>query len=376
MDFCGFTFKNEEDIDSAVANGFYIDERNEFNDNIYSRAVYEGKLDLVKYLDDNKEKYPKLDFKVVDKNGNNVLCSSAIGGHINVFEYLLKHNKLDINVKNNFGSSVYHLTAMSGHVHFLEHLEKKYNWNIYEKSDNGNTAYMWAASYGKLNVLKYFESKKDFNIYHTNNYSECAYHISHVKTIEHFENKTDFNIHIECNSGAKKYHIDTFVGNTRSMIYLENKHGFDGKYLDGNGSSVYHWAVRSGKLDSVKDLEKYVKNLNPYLKNNDGETIYDIAFKKDLKAILEHFRAKNYMFFQDIITDKVASKFKEKKDQIQQKKNLIIKYKKELADFIRKHNRLINKTEEELKKSEENFEKFKSSLKALAVSDRVRSDGF
>ena len=367
MIFCGYIFKNGKDIDDAIIDGFYIDKRDSINDNIYSRATYEGKLDLVKYLDDNKEKYPELDFKVVDKYGNDVLCASAMGGHINVFEYLLEHNKLDIKVKNKFGSSVYHLAAMNNHVHFLEYLEKKYKWYIYEKSDNGTTAYIFAAHYGKLNVIKYFENKKDFDIHHTNNLHECAYHISHTfEIMKHFENKTDFNIHVENKYGAKKYHIDAFKGNKKSMRYLEDKYGFDGKYLDGNGSTVYHSAVKSGKLNHVKYVEKYVKNLNPYLKNNYGETVYDIASKKEFKEILEHFRAKNYIFSQDNIANKVGSKLEKIKNQIQRKKDLIIQYKKELAIYVEKQNNLINKTDKELKESELKFEKCKASIKAIA----------
>lgn len=356
MYFSFYRFKNGADIDKAISNGFYIDTRNVLNDNIYSYAAYKGERNLVKYFNDNKEKYPKLDFDVVDKYGNNVLCASAMGGHIDIFEYLLEHNKLDIHVKNKYGSSVYHLAAMNNHVHFLKHLEEKYNWDINERSNNGNTAYIWAAKYDILSVLKHFESKKDFDIYHVNNDGDCAYHLSKLRGVKHFESKKDFNIHVEGYHNGKAYHFAAYNNNRSIMRHFETKHGFDGKYLDGMGSSVYHWAVASGKLITVMNIEKNVKNINPYLKNKLGKTIYDVAVDKKFKKILDFFEAKNYLFNpdQDQVTNKIISKLKEKKDIIQRKKDLINKIKEDLRE-----------NENGLRENENDLQKFKDSLKAI-----------
>lgn len=130
--------------------------------NIYHMCACNGRLDLMKYIED----YFTSDMEFLynrDANNGDVLLLACWKGYLDIVKYLLEDKKWDIDTCDKFGNNVYIAAAMGGHVYVMEYLEKKYSIDIYFKNKRGKNVAMKAAEYYHKNVLTYLHEKHNYD---------------------------------------------------------------------------------------------------------------------------------------------------------------------------------------------------------------------
>ncbi|WP_353280584.1 ankyrin repeat domain-containing protein [Wolbachia endosymbiont (group B) of Cyclophora punctaria] len=118
-------------------------------------AAYNGHLDIVKYLVDEKKVSP--DQKAND--GINALHWAALNGHLDIVKYLVDEKKVSPDQKANDGRTALHWAALNGHLDIVKYLREK---GIYPllKDKGGKTPRDLANDENIRQLLKEAETKQ------------------------------------------------------------------------------------------------------------------------------------------------------------------------------------------------------------------------
>lgn len=153
-----------------ICEGFSLSTTDKNGDNIYSRVAYEGELYVVKYCDNNRDRFLDLNFDIVDQCGNNVLCSSAMGGHIEIFDRVYDTGKFDLKSKNTKGNDALFIAVSIGSVNIMKYLFQKYDWKV----ENINELYLTTVRNKEPDVLKYLDETQEINVFYINGSNKTA----------------------------------------------------------------------------------------------------------------------------------------------------------------------------------------------------------
>jgi len=146
-----FLIENEE-------HGTDINAKNEFGETILFNACFEGDLDIVKYLVEEK----KLDIDVKDKNGLSPLFSAVITAccfneKIDIVKYLVEHGA-DINTKSNKGETVLFFCFYNGgFIELVKYFISK-GLDINVRNNEGKTELWYAKQSKNKEIIEYLKS--------------------------------------------------------------------------------------------------------------------------------------------------------------------------------------------------------------------------
>ncbi|WP_264735894.1 ankyrin repeat domain-containing protein [Wolbachia endosymbiont (group A) of Rhinocyllus conicus] len=208
-------------------------------------AVYNGRLDVVKYLVSKGA-----DISAKSKDGSTLLHYAAQGGSLNVVEYLIDEKGTDINIKDNDGTTPLHSVAYLGYLAVVKKFIEK-GADINSRDIYYKTPLHLAASNSDLDV------------------------------VEHLVNK-GANVNAMDKDGLTPLHCAVFRENLEIVEYLAEK-GVNTKNKDDD--TPLHFAAVMGKVAVAKVLLKHNADVNA--KNNEGKTALYYAANNNHQELVE-----------------------------------------------------------------------------------------
>ncbi|WP_264339257.1 MULTISPECIES: ankyrin repeat domain-containing protein [unclassified Wolbachia] len=208
-------------------------------------AVYNGRLDVVKYLVSKGA-----DISAKSKDGSTLLHYAAQGGSLNVVEYLIDEKGTDINIKDNDGTTPLHSVAYLGYLAVVKKFIEK-GADINSRDIYYKTPLHLAASNSDLDV------------------------------VEHLVNK-GANVNAMDKDGLTPLHCAVFRENLEIVEYLAEK-GVNTKNKDDD--TPLHFAAVMGKVAVAKILLKHNADVNA--KNNEGKTALYYAANNNHQELVE-----------------------------------------------------------------------------------------
>ncbi len=132
-------------------------------------AVYENKMNIIKFLAENKYLRDKIDWNAKTNRGKTFLHLAAYNNRLSMIQFLAKdeylRNIINWNAKDNDGWTILHQAASKNHQNIMQFLAKDIylrniiDWNA--KDNKGNTLFHFTAFYDRLNIIKFFFENKD-----------------------------------------------------------------------------------------------------------------------------------------------------------------------------------------------------------------------
>ena len=205
-----------------------------------------------------------------DDDGLAVLQNAALGGDLELFQYLIE-NGSDVFSKTKDGRSCFHLAAEEGHLKICKVLLKNYNFDIHARDDDMFTVMLRPACSDDLELLEYL-IKNGSDIFSKAKHGASCLHLAaengHIKICKALLQKYNFDIHATDDSSWTALHGAAWSGDLELLQYLiEN--GSDIFSETNDGRSCLHLAAKRGHLKICRALlQNY--NLDMYAIDDSG----------------------------------------------------------------------------------------------------------
>ena len=185
---------------------------------------------------------------------------AAISGDLYKARKLLQSGKYDVNMKEGrYTRTTLHLACGFGHIHMVRMLISEFKADVNIRDSDGNTPLHYAASNGKKDIVLALihEFSCDVNI---RNYNDRTY------------------LHTTCINGHAN--IVKSAGMHISPLMVDN-----------SGNTPLHIASSSGHRECVEAMLQL--NAPIMLRNANGQTSRDIAYKEEIKQLLDTYIREN-----------------------------------------------------------------------------------
>ena len=208
-------------------------------------AAEEGHLRICRVLLENYN----FDVQQRDDDGLAVLHNAALGGDLELFQYLIQ-NGSDVYSKTKDGRSSLHLAAEKGHLKICRVLLQNYNFDIHERDDDMFTVMLRAACSDDLELLEYL-IQNGSNIFSKTKDGRSCLHIAaekgHLKICRVLLQNYNFDIHERDDSGWSALHHGAWSFDLELFQYLIEK-GSDIFVKTRKSRSCLHLAALVGDL--------------------------------------------------------------------------------------------------------------------------------
>lgn len=216
------------------------------------------------------------------KNGLTPLMTAAYKGHYHVAQFLIENNA-DINEKDKEDGTALMHAARGNHANLVR-LFIDNNANINATEQKGNTAVMIAAAFGQQESLKAL-LEKHANISLKTNKGETA---------EQIAKRRNQAAAAQLLEEQKKLQIKRlFTASRRGDLKRVKRNLAAGADINAimDGETALMAAARYGHYSQIQ-VAKFLleNNANPFLKNSNNETAFDIAKKENNTEIAELIR--------------------------------------------------------------------------------------
>ena len=223
-----------------------------------------------------------------DDDGFAMLHSAALGGDLELFQYLIK-NGSDVSTKTKNGRSCLHIAAEQGHLKICRVLLENYNFSVHETDDDGFAVLHSAALGGDLELLQYLiENGSD--VFSKTKYGRSCFHIAaeegYLKISRVLLQNYNFDVHERDDDGLAVLHNAALAGGLELFQYLI-QHGGDVFSKTKDGRSCLHLAAEEGHLQICRVLLQN-HNFDIHARDDDMFTVMLHAACSDDLELLEY----------------------------------------------------------------------------------------
>ncbi len=270
---------NIREVKELINHGVSIDARNNKRQTPLHSAAFNGKLEVVKYLMEEKH----VGFNVKDKDGRTPLHLAATNGQLEIVKYLVEKGG-DVNVKDNYGGTLLQSAVYNGKLEVVKYLVGK-GANVNLKDNIGKTPLHLAAINGLLQVVKYLvENGADVN--KKDNLGETSLQFvaikGHPEIVKYLVEK-GADVNVTNNSWETPLHFAASEGQLEIVKYLVEK-GADVNVKNNSWKTPLHVAASEGQLEVVKYLVEKGAGVNEM--DNKGKTpLYLAAYEGQLEIV-------------------------------------------------------------------------------------------
>ena len=195
-------------------------------------AVKAGHLATVNYLLEHSPCNPML----VDKDGDCLMHTACVDGHLHIVKYLAKTGKYDENIVNcHTRQTPLHVAAKQGHLNIVQYLVEETKSDPSCVDDVGRTALYLAVWSGRINIVQYLSSK-----------------IGEQFTVTTKEDVLDNGSSVA--AGKTPLHAACLCGHYDIVCYLVEECHYNITCSDVKGNLPLHSASAGGNLYIVKYL--------------------------------------------------------------------------------------------------------------------------
>lgn len=294
-------------INKLIELGANLNAQNSSGKSPLAEAVLGGKFEIANLLLSSGA-----DSNSSDITGRTILMDAIRGQNPEVVKLLLKNNAY-VNIQETNGRNSYHDAALTGNVEIIK-IIRNAGGNPLSRDKNGNTPFSLSLSFDQ-NVMKEVlgtnknvqdsDGNTPVHIVVKNNgrISDLQFLIDSKYPIDirNSEGFTPLGIainddNVEFAEILLKNKANPFIsidkkGNSPVSIALKKSNQkmlsnivkYSGNQTDIQGNSILHYAARISEPSVVKSLISY--GLDPNVKNNSGETPYDIAVRWNKKQV-------------------------------------------------------------------------------------------
>lgn len=297
---------------------------------VLSAAAMSGKVDLLKYLIDEKLLLQNKNVFDYNNESSNPLYIALKRGHVEAVQYLSAHElKHKIYVKNSKGGTPLHVAAELGHVEIVKSLVKLNSKELEELCNEKLTPFLWAASAGKTQVIQYFLENNLVDSTYTDDEYDSALHFAiynnHLETVKFLIEKQyiDPAVRNGCGENAllsavssEQIKIIEYLADYDSTLFsfnnkrqtagllaaltgsieivklIDELNHLDYSERDSEGDSALLMACYSGSIKTYKYIASSMNN--PLLEQNikSGDNVLTTAFQYDDKCALFRYLLK------------------------------------------------------------------------------------
>lgn len=212
-------------------------------------ASYYGRFKVVQLV---CSKYPDL-INGVSRSGLTPALGSALGGHIDIFDYLEKQGS-NMKVLTCEGSTALHEAAYAGQLPMVKYLCLRFPYMQEMRNERSFLPYHFAAQEGHLEILKFLLPEK-LDQLKTTNEEQTILHLAAyngmINVVKFICLKIPVLLPCKDTDGATALHYAARGGSIEALEYLIEK-GLDPRAVTGSGSTILHLAAFDGNLDMVK----------------------------------------------------------------------------------------------------------------------------
>ena len=231
--------------------GTQIDKIYPNNQSVLHIATMNCMIPLVQYLINNQ----LVSSEYTDELLETPIHKASENGCLQLVQFLYKKAPLCKDSKNLKGNTPLHIACENGNVNVVKFLIDQGKCNKEVQNKEGMTPFLISCAAGSIPLLQYLISKAKVNLNATTFSGENALIIAY-----------SFN----------KYNV---------IKYLIQKCGINKNSKDLNGNTLLHFAASQCNIEIINYLLKI--GAKKYVKNNNGETPYDVIGKLNKNIIYE-----------------------------------------------------------------------------------------
>ena len=228
-----------------IENGSDVFSKTKNGRSCFHIAAEEGYLKICRVLLENYN----FDVHERDDDGLAVLHSAALGGDLELFQYLIQ-NGSDVYSKTKNGRSCLHIAAEEGHLRICRVLLENYNFDVHERDDDGLAVLHNAALGGDLELFQYL-IQNGSDVYSKTKDGRSSLHLAaekgHLKICRVLLQNYNFDIHERDDSGWSALHHGAWSFDLELFQYLIEK-GSDIFVKTRKNRSCLHLAALVGDL--------------------------------------------------------------------------------------------------------------------------------
>ena len=242
--------------------------------------------------------YKLADIHIETQSGINCLHIAAFNGHLNLCKTLINEHNFAVHMTDKKGFSALHFSAQHGKYELFKFFADKVA-DIHAKSKSGMNCLHIAALSGHFNLCEILIKKHNFDVHMTDNYGWTSLHFSaqngSYELVKYFAGM-GIDIHLKAENGMNCLHIAALKGHLDLCKTLVNKHYFDVRMSDNDGSTPLHCSARNGRFELFSYLLE--KGSEIYCKTKNMENVLHLSAASGhvdiCEYVLEYFN-KDYV---------------------------------------------------------------------------------
>jgi ankyrin repeat protein len=135
----------------ALLTDYHVNAKHQISDSrsILHVACFNANLEMAQYI---IQTYPEL-LHGVDRGGNNAALHAARGGNVKILQ-LLSDNKVDVKLRNKNGRNILNVACVHSNLEMSRYILKKYPDLLHNVDCDGNNAALDAARGGNVEILQ------------------------------------------------------------------------------------------------------------------------------------------------------------------------------------------------------------------------------
>ncbi len=229
------------------------------NANILHAAAFQGYLDVLKYLVEEKEG----DVNEKTSKRKTLLHIAASNGQLNVVKYLMDAGA-DVSEKTRGGLSFLHMAALNGHLSIVKYLADEKGWDLTEKTSNGVSLLDLVASNGHLSIVRYLVEEKGADVNQKDQGKDSllqkAAKNGHLSVVKYLVEEKKGDINERDSGGFCLLHLTAFYGHIDIVKYLAEERNACIQW-------GHVWGVASQEIKTYL-LDQKNKRISEILKRN------------------------------------------------------------------------------------------------------------
>jgi len=220
------------------------------------------------------------------------ICAVASTGNLENLKYLVESLNISVNTRDNDGTTPLHWASLQKHFEVVKYLVSKCADLEAQNNDEKQTPLMWACIGGDIRIVHYLieqgasgirtDARGYNSLHHTTQYgySNIFYYL-----LERVEGLTHDCRDNEGHTPLMWACYFDFEDIIRFLLGI----GSDCNVCDRSGMTALHWAATKGKMKAIQALIQN-GNVDPSLKDKNGETPADMAERKQFRDIASLLR--------------------------------------------------------------------------------------